>query len=89
MKHFANIQKKHHQKIFLENIHNFTIKACWSLLSIYDVVLLSALMQTGQFSKPNAHNTHNDMIAKCNQRPAAVSFHKIFAKIQHKVPCSK
>lgn len=27
MKHFANIQKKHHQKIFLENIHNFTIKA--------------------------------------------------------------
>jgi len=41
-------------------------------------------MQTGQFSKPNAH-THHDMIAKGDQRPAA----DIFAKVQHKVPCSK
>jgi hypothetical protein len=46
-------------------------------------------MQTGQFSKPNAHNTHYDMIAKGDQRPAADSIHKIFAKVQHKEPCSK
>ena len=29
------------------------------------------------------------MIAKGDQRPAADSIHKIFAKVQHKEPCSK